>query len=135
MIVSNAANNATPASGASSAASASPSTVDYQSFLKLLIAEMKNQDPTKPMDATQQVAQLATFSAVEQAVQTNKKLDSLLTTSALQQAEAVIGHQIKAPDGTDCGKVISVQIGDSGAVFATTDTGFTVRLGTGVTIF
>lgn len=134
MIVSNAANGASPMSSAPTASAASPSTVDYQSFLKLLIAEMKNQDPTKPMDATQQVAQLATFSAVEQAVQTNKKLDSLLTTSALQQAEAVIGHQIRSPDGSDCGKVISVQIGDSGTVFATTDTGLTVRLGTGVTI-
>ena len=38
-----------------------PSTLDYSAFLRLLIAEMKNQDPTKPMDSAQYVAQLASF--------------------------------------------------------------------------
>lgn len=134
MVMMNAVSNATPAYQAASASGASAATVDYQSFLRLLIAEMKNQDPTKPMDSTAQIAQLASFSAVEQAVQTNKRLDTLLTTSALQQAEAVIGHSLKGPDGTEWGKVLSVQIGDGGTVFATTDKGLTVKLGTGVTI-
>ena len=75
--------------------------VDYKSFLKLLIAEMKNQDPTKPMDSTQYVAQLATFSQVEQTVQTNTKLDQLLQTSALSQAGAIIGHTMISADGND----------------------------------
>ena len=35
-------------------------TVDYQAFLKLLVAQMKNQDPTSPMESTDYVAQLAT---------------------------------------------------------------------------
>lgn len=134
MVMMNAVSNATPAYQAASASGASAATVDYQSFLRLLIAEMKNQDPTKPMDSTAQIAQLASFSAVEQAVQTNKRLDTLLTTSALQQAEAVIGRSLKGPDGTEWGKVLSVQIGDGGTVFATTDKGLTVKLGTGVTI-
>ncbi len=38
---------------------ASKTQVDYQSFLKLLVAQMKNQDPTNPMDSTQYMAQLA----------------------------------------------------------------------------
>ena len=49
----------------------SKTQVDYQSFLKLLMAQMKNQDPTKPMESTEYVAQLATFSQVEQSVQMN----------------------------------------------------------------
>ena len=57
-------------------------TVDYNSFLKLLVQEMKNQDPTSPTDPTQYLGQLASFSNVEQAVQTNGKLDTLLTTSS-----------------------------------------------------
>ena len=44
----------------------SKTEVDYQSFLKLLVAQMKNQDPTNPMDSTQYVAQLAAFSQFEQ---------------------------------------------------------------------
>jgi hypothetical protein len=38
--------------------------------------QMKNQDPTEPMDATEQIAQLATFSQVEQTIQTNKNLET-----------------------------------------------------------
>jgi hypothetical protein len=48
--------------------------------------QMKNQDPTEPMDATEQIAQLATFSQVEQTIQTNKNLEELLQSSSLSQA-------------------------------------------------
>ena len=64
----------------------SKTAVDYESFLKLLVAEMKNQDPTKPMESTDFVAQLATFSQVEQTVQSNTKLDQILQSTALSQA-------------------------------------------------
>jgi len=127
---------ATMASGVSSntAAAASAATVDYESFLKLLIAQMRNQDPTQPMDSSEQIAQLASFSAVEQAVQTNARLDSLLTMSALQQAEAIIGHTITTADGLTSGRVASVQIGGGGAAIATLEDGRTVVLQAGVTL-
>ncbi len=48
---------------------------DFQTFLKLLTAQMRNQDPLEPLDATQFVAQLASFSSVEQQIETNAKLD------------------------------------------------------------
>lgn len=51
---------------------------DFQTFLKLLTAQLRNQDPLKPLESTEFVAQLASFSAVEQQVATNAKLDSLL---------------------------------------------------------
>jgi flagellar basal-body rod modification protein FlgD len=53
-------------------------TSDYQTFLKLLTAQLKNQDPLSPMDATQFVTQLATFSQVEQLVNANKGLTQLV---------------------------------------------------------
>ena len=65
----------------SSAATASP-TVDYNQFLTLLIAEIKNQDPTQPMDPTQSVTQLATISGVQQAMQTNVNVISCTCVSA-----------------------------------------------------
>ena len=49
-----------PATYANNAEQASKTQVDYQSFLKLLVAQMKNQDPTNPMDSTQYMAQLQT---------------------------------------------------------------------------
>ncbi|EJN06365.1 flagellar hook assembly protein FlgD [Phyllobacterium sp. YR531] len=89
---------------------------DYQTFLKLLVAQMKNQDPTKPMDATQQVTQLAQFSSVEQAVQMNAKLEQLLASSSLSQADGIIGRTVTSPDGKVSGVVESVRIYSDGMV-------------------
>lgn len=83
--------------------SAQKTEVDYNSFLRLLVAQMKNQDPTNPMDSTQYVAQLASFSQVEQSVQMNNKLDQILQGSALSQAGDLIGNQITSADGTRTG--------------------------------
>ena len=46
-------------------------------FLKLLVAQLKNQDPLAPQDNTQFVAQLAQFSSLEAAMGTNTRLDSI----------------------------------------------------------
>ncbi|MFM2042810.1 MAG: putative basal-body rod modification protein FlgD [Pseudomonadota bacterium] len=52
---------------------------DTQSFLKLLTAQLTNQDPLSPVDPTQFVAQLAQFSTVEQAVESNTRLGEVLS--------------------------------------------------------
>ncbi len=49
----------------------------FDTFLKLLTAQVRNQDPLAPLDSTQFVEQLATFSSLEQQVQTNTLLQSL----------------------------------------------------------
>lgn len=51
---------------------------DYNTFLQLLIAQAKNQDPTNPTDPSQYVQQFAALSQVEQTVTTNAKLDEVL---------------------------------------------------------
>ncbi|TIS57211.1 flagellar hook assembly protein FlgD [Mesorhizobium sp.] len=113
--------------------STSKTAVDYQSFLRLLIAEMKNQDPTKPMDSTQYVAQLATFSQVEQSVQTNTKLDQIMQSSALSQADALIGRSITSADGKTSGTVASVRLASSGLI-AVLENGTELAVGPGVSI-
>ena len=122
-----------PVGANSSTTATSKTAVDYQSFLKLLIAEMKNQDPTKPMDSTQYVAQLATFSQVEQSVQTNTKLDQIIQSSALSQADALIGRSITSADGKTSGTVSSVKLASSGLIAVLQD-GTEVPVGTGVSI-
>ena len=111
----------------------SKTAVDYQSFLKLLVAEMKNQDPTNPMDSTQYVAQLAAFSQVEQSVQINTKLDQLLQSSTLAQADALIGRTVTSADGKIAGKVAEVRLLSDGIV-AVLEGGKEITMGPGVKI-
>lgn len=54
---------------------------DQEMFLKLLVAQMKNQDPLQPQDSTQYMTQLAQFSSLEQLTGINKKLGQLLDLS------------------------------------------------------
>lgn len=115
------------------AASASSSTLDYEAFLTLLVAELNNQDPTEPQDATAYVAQLANFSNVEQGVQTNAKLDALLTSFALLQSDSVIGRTVTSEDGSVSGVATSIQV-LSGEAVAVLEDGQRISLGDGVTI-
>ncbi len=68
-------------------------------FLKLFITQLQNQDPLKPMDGTEFLAQLAQLTQVEQAYNVNSKLasiiDSLNSSSALS-AVSFIGKEITA---------------------------------------
>lgn len=134
MVVDSVAAKKTAATGAGSPP---PSTsVGYNDFLQLLIAQMKNQDPTSPTDMAQYMSQFAQLSSVEQAIQTNAKLDALLSASALSQAESLIGRTaaFTGEDGKETsGKITAVHIIQDGAV-ATLDNGVLVKLGPGITI-
>lgn len=112
---------------------ATRSSLDYDAFLQLLIAQMKNQDPTNPMDPTDQMAQLATFSQVEQSIKANAKLDALLTSSALSQADGIIGRIVTSADGAVSGEATAFTVGADGAV-AVLEDGTEVPLGAGVKI-
>ncbi|TCL75645.1 flagellar hook assembly protein FlgD [Rhizobium sp. BK251] len=117
----------------SSSPAASAASMNYNSFLKLLIAQMKTQDPTDPMDASEQVAQLATFSQVEQTIQTNSKLDTILQSQTLTQAATYIGQTMTSADGTISGVVESVKVYSDGLI-ATTKDGKNILIQPGITI-
>ena len=115
---------------------ASTNAVNYNTFLQLLIAEMKNQDPTNPTDTSQYMSQFAQMSSVEQAMQTNTKLDALLSSSALSQADGLIGRTATFTDSTGTtmsGKITSVSINSDGSI-ATLDNGTKVLIGAGLTL-
>lgn len=133
-----AASNGTTASQTTTTSSSSSSTsqsntLNYNEFLQLLIAQLQNQDPTNPSDSTQFVSELASFSAVEQQVNTNSKLDTLLTQNWLSEAGSLIGKTVTSSDGKTTGTVASVAITSSGAT-ATLSDGSTMALGSGITI-
>ena len=69
-----------------SAASGVNSLANENTFLKLLVAQLKNQDPLQPQDGTQFVAQLAQFSGLEQTIGIKQDLDSILTMLKAQNS-------------------------------------------------
>ncbi|MBL4726887.1 MAG: flagellar hook assembly protein FlgD [Rhizobiaceae bacterium] len=108
--------------------------VDYDTFLQLLVAQLKNQDPTDPSDPAAFLSQLASFSGVEQQIQMNTKLDSLLTGSQLGQATNLIGKTITFNGGTLNGVVSSVHLGGQGSLVAELANGTKVTIEEGVII-
>jgi flagellar basal-body rod modification protein FlgD len=72
---------ASQASAAQSAASSAGSTPDVTEgmFLQLLVAQLKNQDPTAPTDPTQFVGELAQFSELEQDISINGNVQTIAT--------------------------------------------------------
>ena len=123
---------ATAATAAKSASGVAAS-MNADTFLTLLMAQLKNQDPTKPMDSTAYVGELATFSQVEQATKTNSKLDSLLSSSFHSQADQIIGRTITSADGNTTGEVQSVKITSEGALARLTN-GKDVLLAEGISL-
>ncbi|MEP1930484.1 MAG: flagellar hook assembly protein FlgD [Roseibium sp.] len=107
-------------------------TVDYDAFLQLMMAQMQNQDPTSPMDASEQLSQLASFSQVEQSIQTNAKLETMLTNMSFGQVDDLIGRTVTDPNGTT-GVVEKVEVYQDGTILGL-DNGKGILLGPGVTI-
>src|SRR5262245_54521755 len=71
-------------SGAATAPSQSAGSLvnfskDFDSFLMLLTQQLKNQDPLKPMDATEFTTQLVQFTSVEQQIRQNQNMESMIT--------------------------------------------------------
>jgi len=88
--------------------------LDKDGFLKLLVAQMTQQDPSSPMDAAQQTQQMASFTMVEQI--TNMAADNAKTA-----AIGMIGHEVTYADPADktqqtlvTGKVDSVSMAKDG---------------------
>ena len=117
----------------SKATAAQQNTLDYNSFLKLLLQQMKSQDPTQPVDQTQMLAQLASFSNVAQTTKINDHLTQLLQSSSAQTGAAIIGKTITSLVDQTSGVVKSIEISSSGTS-AKLDNGAVVNLASGFTL-
>jgi flagellar basal-body rod modification protein FlgD len=102
--------NGTSSSSSSTSSTSGTSATDLQNtFLQLLVAQLKNQDPTNPMDSSQMTSQLAQINTVSGISQLNTTLTSLSTQLAAgqqSQAALLIGSTVLAP-----GSSISVASG------------------------
>lgn len=78
---------------ATSATSAA-TQIGIQDFLKILVAQLGNQDPLKPMDNQEFVTQLAQFTSLQQTQELNDKLGSLLTAQASMQSVGLLSKTV-----------------------------------------
>jgi flagellar basal-body rod modification protein FlgD len=125
--------SATAVSGSTAAAQTSRNTMissDFDTFLKLLTAQMKNQDPLNPIDSTDYATQLATFSGVEQQMRSNDLLEDLgsqLAVLGMSQLAAWVGQEARAEapvwmDGDPVALQFSAAVGADKAVLLVKDT-------------
>ncbi len=88
-----------PAPAPATGGGASAISSDFETFLKMLTTQMKNQDPLNPLESTDFAVQLATFSGVEQQVRTNDLLSDLteaLGGSAIAEYAGWIGREVRS---------------------------------------
>lgn len=65
-------------------------------FMQLLIAQLKNQDPMKPMEDKEFITQLAQFSSLEAMEKMTEQMENLTSSQMLVQAATLIGKQVSA---------------------------------------
>lgn len=95
-------------------------TLGQDDFFKLLITQLRYQNPLEPLEDQEFIAQLATFSSLEQVTNLNKQFeqmtasmeDSLFAITSIQQATACLGNVVEYRSGEDVlsGRVDSVRI-------------------------
>lgn len=84
--------------------------VSQEAFLKILLTQLRFQDPLKPVDNQQFLAQLAQFSAIEINRQQSEKIDTLLQMNSTGQAIGLLGQQVEVQGsaGSGVGEVTAV---------------------------
>ncbi len=104
---------------AASGTSASNQTLGKDDFLKLLVAQLQNQDPMNQQDDAQFIAQMAQFSSVEQLQNISTAMDAMSLRSALTEGSSLIGKNVTGTDPTTQQPVSGVVTGvrvDAGQV-------------------
>ncbi len=104
--------------------------LNQEDFMKILLTQLTYQDPMKPMDNQQFMAQMAQFTSLEQTQQLNDKISTLISNQAALQSVGLIGRtvDINATGGTLTGTVVSLSLaGDSPLITLRTTAGATLQ--------
>ena len=95
-----------------------PDQLGKDAFMKLLVAQMRYQDPSKPVDSSQMMSQTATFSQVEKLEQLVTQNASMLVLQESATAGALVGRTATYTDTTGAsvtGVVTSVRLASKGS--------------------
>jgi flagellar basal-body rod modification protein FlgD len=88
--------------GASSGVTANSSNgLDKDAFMKLLVAQLRYQDPMNPADGQEYLAQAAQFAQVERLEEMAKLQSEALAYQQILLSSSLVGRQVKAVDGDD----------------------------------
>ncbi len=94
------------------ASTASPvkdqSAIDNDDFMTLLFAQLKNQDPMKPMDSSEMMGQIATLNSLNALLSIKESITALNDSQTLSYASSLIGKTINAvPDPNDTSTIVT----------------------------
>ena len=98
---------------------ADPQVMGKDMFLKLLVAQLKYQNPMEPVDSSQFMAQTAQFTMVEKLEAMAAQTDALVAGEASQRAAGLLGRQVSYVDGQGApqtGVVTGTRLGSDGPV-------------------
>ncbi len=132
-----ASTSSTTTSKTDAAATQAQLSSDVSFFLKMLTTQLKNQDPSSPLDTNQFTQQIAQYSGVQQQVNTNATLEKLLASykqSSTTSAVSYIGKEVESKGST------GVVLGGQGAFTyilpsAAKSAEITIKDSTGRTVF
>lgn len=101
--------------GSSSATGLQANSLTQQDFLKVLLTQLTYQDPMKPMDNQQFMAQLAQFSTLQQTQQLNTNIETLISNQSALQSVGLIGRtvDISTDNGNVTGTVMALALSGS----------------------
>lgn len=106
----------TPSGGTPGKSTTGNQNLDENSFLKLLVAQLKYQDPSKPMDASQMMSQTATYTEIDKLTALETAQQNLVSAQKLQAAADLVGRTVTytTSDGhTGTGVVASATLSGS----------------------
>jgi flagellar basal-body rod modification protein FlgD len=104
----------TPAPPSTSTSATGSTQLDSNTFLKLLVAQLKYQDPSSPADATQFLSETAQFTVVQKLEVLSTLDQQVLDTTRSQSAAGLIGKQVTYTDyggATRTGTVTGTTLG------------------------
>lgn len=89
-------------------------TLDKDDFLKILITQLQHQDPTKPMEDKEFIAQMAQFSSLEQMTNMGREFAKVAAVLRVGEAQGMLGKNVEIVNGSSSvtGTVTQVMRGD-----------------------
>lgn len=104
---------------------AQSSSLGIEDFLKILTAQLNNQDPLKPVDNEEFIAQIAQFASLEQSRELNDKIGSLLSSQSASQSVGLLGKTVDASvnGNTVTGQVTALSLSSGQPMLTLTGTG------------